>query len=126
MITITQDAANTATYQNLSTNSLAATIFTSKDVNHPMVAAFFRMQQGETLRWTYPGNEFCLILEGELHMRDTENPDQIHRLKAGDVARADKGTVATFSTPSHAKGFVVSQLSAENLDMGSLSQVADL
>ncbi|KAG8919364.1 hypothetical protein FRC03_001639 [Tulasnella sp. 419] len=110
-VTVHKDAVNNAVHSQYHESLEGATwseLFKSNDPDHPLTAGIAIMEKGPVVTWTYHGNEFCILLEGELHLKDNHD-DQLHELAVGDVVRVDKGSVITFSTPSRSKALFVSQ-----------------
>lgn len=73
----------------------------------PITFGMFRMSKGEPLPYEYEFDEYKLVLEGELSVKDESGTTT--SFTAGDVIEFAKGTKAVFSSPSTALTFYVAQ-----------------
>ncbi|MFK7762998.1 MAG: cupin domain-containing protein [Roseobacter sp.] len=73
----------------------------------PVTFGMFRMSKGEPLAYDYEFDEYKLVLEGELAVKDESGATTT--FTAGDVIEFAKGTKAVFSSPSTALTFYVAQ-----------------
>lgn len=88
-------------------NAAVRDLLVSQNHEAPMTAGLFRLEKGESLRYTYPYDEMKLVLDGEFVLLD-ETGSEVHA-KAGDLLYFAKGSEITFSTPSYGLGYYVGQ-----------------
>lgn len=74
----------------------------------PITAGLFRIGKGQAMPYSYGFDEFKLVLEGEMTVKDEES-GQIHELKAGDLIQFSAGTKVSFSSRSSGLAFYVAQ-----------------
>jgi len=75
------------------------------DKSHYLLAAVGELSAGEPVPVHHHGPAVLYIIEGELHIRDKDKPDEVTKLIAGDVIHIDQGSHHIFSTPNKAKTF---------------------
>lgn len=73
----------------------------------PITFGMFRMSSGEPLAYDYEFDEYKLVLEGELAVKDESGTTTT--FAAGDVIEFPKGSKVVFSSPSTALTFYVAQ-----------------
>ncbi|MFC5521670.1 cupin domain-containing protein [Polaromonas jejuensis] len=74
----------------------------------PITAGLFRIGKGQSMPYSYDFDEFKLVLEGEITVKDQAN-GQVYELKAGDVIQFPAGTKVSYSSHSSGLAFYVAQ-----------------
>ncbi|OGE49194.1 hypothetical protein PENARI_c023G02861 [Penicillium arizonense] len=70
------------------------------DVSNPIVGAWFRMEKGEEATPpTYEYDEFGVVIEGEINLRDETG--ETATVRAGHVFFFPRGSTITFSSDSY-------------------------
>lgn len=81
-------------------------IVASDDPDAPIACAFFRIEQGEPLTYTYTYDEAKIILEGQMTIDDGQ---QKVKAEAGDVVFLPEGVTVTFSSQNSGTAFTCGQ-----------------
>lgn len=80
---------------------------TSNDADKPITSGLFRLEEGESLKYTYRYDEMKLVVQGIFIIED-ESGQKI-TAGAGDLLYFEKGSSITFSTPNFGLGFFCGQ-----------------
>lgn len=80
---------------------------TKASIGAPITFGMFRMRKGEPLPYEYEFDEYKLVLEGELSVKDESGTTTT--FTSGEVIEFAKGTKAVFSSLSTALTFYVAQ-----------------
>ena len=79
----------------------------SEDSEKPITSGLFRLQAGESLKYTYTYHEMKLIVDGSFTIEDETGQKVL--AKAGDLLYFPKGTSITFTTNDFGLGFFCGQ-----------------
>jgi len=89
-----------------SDNAFLEDVVSSDDPDAPVTCAFFRLEQGEPLNYTYDYDEIKIVLEGHMTIADADGE---HEVSAGDVVYLPNGVETTFTTDESALAFTCGQ-----------------
>ena len=79
----------------------------SEDSEKPITCGLFRLETGESLKYTYTYHEMKLIVDGSFIVEDETG--QKVTAKTGDLLYFPKGSTITFFTPDFGMGFFCGQ-----------------
>ena len=79
----------------------------SEDSEKPITSGLFRLQSGESLKYTYTYHEMKFIVDGSFTIEDETGQKVL--AKAGDLLYFPKGTSITFTTNDFGLGFFCGQ-----------------
>jgi len=88
------------------TNAYLEDIVSSNDPKAPISCGLFRIEQGNSLTYTYDYDEAKIILEGGMHVSDGHS--KVHA-KPGDILFFPKGSTITFTSDDYGLGFICGQ-----------------
>ena len=83
----------------------------SEDSDKPITSGLFRLNAGESLKYTYTYHEMKFIVEGSFVIEDETG--QKETVSAGDLLYFPKGTAMTFTTDNFGLGFFVDNVVKE-------------
>jgi ethanolamine utilization protein EutQ (cupin superfamily) len=94
-------------------NAFLTDVVTSTgDPGAPVTCGLFRMEKGESLKYTYTYNEAKILLEGEMTVSDGSSTQKV---KPGDALYFPKGATITFSSDNSGLGWYCGARKTEDL-----------